>query len=81
MFREDRWVPSFRVSAAVLVVVASAASVGCAEVQVWQRGRLARPDMALRPYPAQRALREHVYMSREAALGGATAAGGGCGCY
>ncbi|MCC6708660.1 MAG: DUF4266 domain-containing protein [Gammaproteobacteria bacterium] len=70
-----------RVLTTVLMVAACATLFGCAEVQAWQRGRLARPDMALRPNPAQRALREHVYMSREAALGGATSAGGGCGCY
>lgn len=71
----------FRVLATALLVASSVTLFGCAEVKPWERGRLARPDMALRPNPAQRALREHVYMSREAALGGATAAGGGCGCY
>lgn len=71
----------FRVLATALLVALSVTLSGCAEVKPWERGRLARPDMALRPNPAQRALREHVYMSREAALGGATAAGGGCGCY
>ena len=70
-----------RAFALPIAVAAFATLVGCVEVQPWERGRLARPDMALRPNPAQRALREHVYMSREAALGGATAAGGGCGCY
>ncbi len=54
---------------------------GCAQVAPWERGRLAQPEMALNPNPAQRALREHVYMSREAAIGGASSAGGGCGCY
>lgn len=72
---------SFRVLATVLVVAVSVTLFGCAEVQPWQRGHIARPDMALRPDPAQRALREHVYMSREAALAGAASAGGGCGCY
>ena len=70
-----------RAFALPIAVAAIATLVGCAEVQPWERGRLARPDMALRPNPAERAHREHVYMSREAALGGATAAGGGCGCY
>ncbi|MGH8633992.1 MAG: DUF4266 domain-containing protein [Burkholderiales bacterium] len=37
--------------------------------------------MALEPNPALRALRNHTYMSREAALSGGSAAGGGCGCY
>ena len=54
---------------------------GCAPVAPWERGRLAKPHMALEPHPALRALRAHTYMSREAALAGGNAAGGGCGCY
>lgn len=54
---------------------------GCAPVAPWERGNLAKPHMALEPNPTLRALREHTYMSREAALGGGVAAGGGCGCY
>lgn len=57
------------------------AAGGCAEVAVWERGDLARPDMALEPHPAQRAVQEHVYSSREAGSAGATGQGGGCGCY
>jgi hypothetical protein len=54
---------------------------GCTAVAPWERGHLAKPHMALEPNPSQRALREHTYMSREAAAGGDTAGGGGCGCY
>jgi hypothetical protein len=54
---------------------------GCAEVAVWERGDLARPDMALEPHPTQRAMHEHVHASREAGSAGATGQGGGCGCY
>jgi hypothetical protein len=54
---------------------------GCASVAPWERGRLARPHMALEPDPAQRELREHTYRSREAATPGAVGKGGGCGCY
>ena len=53
----------------------------CASVEPWERGNLAKPEMQLEPHPAQRALRDHVYGSREAAASGASAAGGGCGCY
>ncbi len=53
----------------------------CSTVEPWERGNLARPEMAVEPHPAQRALRDHVYGSREAAAAGASAAGGGCGCY
>jgi hypothetical protein len=54
---------------------------GCAEVAPWERGHLAKPHMALEPHAASRMLREHSYMSREAALGGLAGGGGGCGCY
>ncbi|GAB6068288.1 hypothetical protein JCM13664_16070 [Methylothermus subterraneus] len=53
---------------------------GCAQVAPWERGRLAKPQMALNPYPGQSAIQEHVYSSREAG-GSAKGMGGGCGCY
>ncbi|HTO49625.1 MAG TPA: DUF4266 domain-containing protein [Burkholderiales bacterium] len=61
---------------ALLFVVA-----GCAEVPAWDRGNLAQPHMAPDPFPAQRALLEHVYSSREGSTAGAAGQGGGCGCY
>jgi starvation-inducible outer membrane lipoprotein len=54
---------------------------GCATVPPWERGNLAKPQMAFDLNPAQTALREHAYGSREAAISGDAAAGGGCGCY
>ncbi len=55
--------------------------VGCAEVQPWERGNLAKPQMALDPNPLQSAVRSHNYASREAAGAASNgAAGGGCGC-
>jgi len=53
----------------------------CSPVQPWERGNLAKPQMALDPYPLQSALRAHNYGSREAAAGSNAAQGGGCGCY
>ena len=53
----------------------------CTPVQPWERGNLAKPQMALDPYPLQSALRAHNYGSREATAGGNAAQGGGCGCY
>ncbi|MCX8049500.1 MAG: DUF4266 domain-containing protein [Methylohalobius sp.] len=53
---------------------------GCVQVAPWERGRLAKPHMALDPNPNQSAIQEHVYSSREAG-GGIKGAGGGCGCY
>ena len=66
-----------RIPAALLVLLE-----GCAPVQPWERGNLAKPHMALQPFPIQAAFREHIYGSRESASGGsASSGGGGCGCY
>jgi hypothetical protein len=65
-------------SAMLLSVTLSA----CAPVQPWERGNLAKPHMAMQPFPIQAAFREHIYGSRESASGGsASSGGGGCGCY
>lgn len=56
-------------------------TTACAPVQPWERGNLAKPQMALDPYPLQSALRQHNYGSREAMSGASAASGGGCGCY
>ncbi len=55
--------------------------IGCAPVSPWERGNLAKPQMALDPYPLQSSSRAHIYGSREAAASGNAAEGGGCGCY
>ena len=54
---------------------------GCTPVAPWQRGTLAKAQMALDPYPAQNTFNAHIYGSREAATGSSSAGGGGCGCY
>jgi hypothetical protein len=59
----------------------STALAGCAQVAPWERGNLAKPHMALEPYPMQNSLRAHTYGSREASAGGGSSEGGGCGCY
>jgi hypothetical protein len=53
---------------------------GCGTVKPWERGTLAREDMAWDPDPLETARRGHVYFSKEAAMDGAGAGGGGCGC-
>lgn len=52
----------------------------CAPVQPWERGNLAKPQMALDPNPFQTSVRQHNYGSREAASAANTTQGGGCGC-
>lgn len=63
-----------------LAAVVSILLAACSTVQPWERGRLAKPQMALNPDALLAAMDEHVYSSKEAASGGIEAAGGGCGC-
>ena len=53
---------------------------GCS-VAPWERGNLAKPQMALDSHPLQTGFRAHAYGSREAATGSSAGSGGGCGCY
>jgi hypothetical protein len=66
----------------VLLVFLIAALGACAHVEPWERGTLARADMAVDAAPLQNRMRRHVYNSREAAAEApGTGNGGGCGCY
>lgn len=53
---------------------------GCTGVEPWQRGKLAEYGMRADRDPLGDSLSEHVYFSREAAFGGRSIGGGGCGC-
>jgi Domain of unknown function (DUF4266) len=55
---------------------------GCSTLGVkpWQREILARPEMALNANPIDAAIDDHIYFSKEAASGGRSFGGGGCGC-
>ncbi len=54
---------------------------GCAQsIAPWERGNLAKPQMALDSYPLDSALMKHTFSSKEAASGGYGVGGGGCGC-
>ena len=53
---------------------------GCANVKPWQRGALADRNMQSERLPLREALSEHVWFSREAATGGRSVGGSGCGC-
>lgn len=69
--------PTVRIILSAMVMIGLG---GCATVQPWQRGDLARTEMALDPDPLLSSYRQHVEFSKEAASGGATLGGGGCGC-
>jgi hypothetical protein len=66
-----------------LVLSCVLALAGCAaleRVQPWERNVLARKAMALDAYPLDSYLDEHIYYSKESAVGGQGIGGGGCGC-
>ena len=60
----------------------SLALAGCSTLGVkpWQHEILARPEMALNAAPIDAAIDDHIYFSKEAASGGRSFGGGGCGC-
>lgn len=69
-----------RLLAGIASAIAVGMATGCADVDPWKRGTLAKPHMALDPNPRVSKLSRHVAESREAASGGSEATGGGCGC-
>jgi len=70
-----------KLTALTLLLMMAVTLPACTTVQPWERGNLAKPQMALDPNPLQSSLRVHNYSSREAAAGGNAGQGGGCGCY
>lgn len=66
-----------------LVAVVASQLVGCASlerVKPWERGTLAKKEMALNSAGLDNALDDHIYFSKEGSSGGRGFAGGGCGC-
>lgn len=66
--------------AVVSALALSVLLIGCETVQPWQKGNLAKADMAFDPDPLQTRFEEHTYFSKEGASGGMSVGGGGCGC-
>jgi hypothetical protein len=64
----------------LIVLIGLIGCQSCSPVAPWERGNLAKRDMALDPSPNLSHIREHIYTSREASQGGKAGSGGGCGC-
>jgi len=64
------------------MLCAAIAIAGCAAapVQPWEKGILAKREMAFDGDRLGAAYAEHTYTSKEGASGGAGVGGGGCGC-
>jgi len=64
------------------LLVCCAALSGCSNlgVQPWERELLAKPSMQLTGSALEGGFDDHIYFSKEAATGGRSTGGGGCGC-
>ena len=62
------------------LILALLTLTACTTVAPYQRGYLARPDMALDAGIGNAKAMEKTYSAKEAASGGASVGGGGCGC-
>lgn len=52
----------------------------CTNVKPWEKGNLAKTEMAWAPDSMQAAINSQAYASKESSRGGNGSAGGGCGC-
>lgn len=66
--------------ALLLMLLSTFLLSGCTQVRPWERGYLARQEMAWKADSLEAALNDHIFFSKEASSGGSSAAGGGCGC-
>jgi Domain of unknown function (DUF4266) len=67
-------------STRLFMLLACMALCQCTHVPLTQRGKLADYTMEPDRDPLWTSLREHIFFSREAASGGRSIGGGGCGC-
>lgn len=67
----------------LMILIAAPCVTACTPlvpVQPWDKGNLAKPEMAIEGDPLDVAFMEHTYFSKEASSGGTGVGGGGCGC-
>ncbi len=65
----------------ILLIACAVALAGCSTtVKPWQKGNLAKPEMAFDSDPLEVRFADHTYFSKEGASGGSGVGGGGCGC-
>ncbi len=69
-----------RVSKSIAIICTALLCNACSTVQPWQKGQLAKPEMSFASDRLESRFAAHIYSSKEAASGGASVGGGGCGC-
>lgn len=74
--------PRWRTPLAAAAAVVALTLGGCAPlgVQPWERDLLAKPAMQPAGSAVVGGIDDHIYFSKEAATGGRSTGGGGCGC-
>lgn len=63
-----------------LLLLCAYSLAACTYVGAWEKGNLARPEMAFIPDPVDQRMSDHIYFSKEASSSGSAVSGGGCGC-
>ena len=66
-----------KLSGILLLVLMAAA---CTQVKPWERGELAKREMAFDVDPMETQIKDHIYFSKEGSSSGSAVTGGGCGC-
>jgi len=69
-----------RTVASLLILSGLLSLSACSQVRPWERGTLAKKEMAWEIDILESKLNDHIFFSKEASSGGNGAAGGGCGC-
>jgi hypothetical protein len=64
----------------LLLLALGLALGGCTQVKPWERGNLARPEMAFVTDPLGQKIQDHIDHSKEASSSVVAGSGGGCGC-
>ena len=80
MNRSTLPIPSLIMLLSSLLILTSCALPQTEDVAAWERGYLARDEMAIESDPMESTLNNHIFFSKEASSGGNSASGGGCGC-
>jgi hypothetical protein len=64
----------------IAIVTGALLAGGCATVQPWERGTLAKPSMATEDPPHETAQKLRTYSAKEGGASATGVGGGGCGC-
>lgn len=82
MYKHRKGLHTIIINRASITVMAMLVCTACADLGVkpWQRDVMAKPGMQLVADPLEAAIDDHIYFSKEAATGGRSFGGGGCGC-